>query len=182
LDGDFYGGKHRGQWQADLRSKPAVCSGSGGLKDVSLTELAGAMKNNWISGTADTNYEMKGPCAEEFWKSVEGSVKFDVRNGTLPRGALEIVPGGNAESFRVTDFAGQAQLHGGEVAMKDGKLDSPDGKFQVSGTVSSKGELDLQLTGNANGVTAAGYTITGTLAEPRVIRLAGAETQARLKP
>jgi uncharacterized protein involved in outer membrane biogenesis len=182
LDGDFYGGKHRGQWHADLSANPPVCSGSGGLKDVSLTELAGALKNDWISGTADTSYEMKGPCAPEFWSSVEGGVKFDARNGVLPRGALETVPGGNAESFKVTDFAGLAQIHPGTIEIKDGNLDSPDGKFQVNGTASLKGELDLRLTGNANGTAATGYTITGTLAEPRMTRLAGAEMQARLKP
>jgi hypothetical protein len=94
---------------------------------------------------------------------------------------LETVPEGSAEIFRVTDFSGQTQLHSGTIDIKDGNLDSPDGKYQVSGTASSKGELDLRLTGNANGAAGAGYTITGTLAEPRMIRLAGAETQAQLK-
>ena len=181
LEGDFYGGKHRGQWQADLRAKPTVCSGSGSLQEVSLKELGAAMKNDWMSGTAETNYEMKGPCSPEFWKSVEGSVKFDMRNGVLPPSALETAPAENSEPFQVTDFAGQAQLREGEIEIKEGKLDSSSARFQVSGTASLQGELDLRLAGSGNGAAAAGYTITGTLAEPRVIRLAGAETQARLK-
>ena len=52
----------------------------------------------------------------------------------------------------------------------------------MSGTASLKGELDVRLARAPNGAPVAGYTITGTLAEPRVIRAAGAETQARLKP
>ena len=54
--------------------------------------------------------------------------------------------------------------------MKDAKLDSPGGKFLVSGTASLKGDLDFKLARSPNGATAAGYTISGTLVEPRVIR------------
>jgi hypothetical protein len=49
----------------------------------------------------------------------------------------------------------------------------------LSGTASLNRDLDLKLARLPLG-TAAGYTITGTLAEPRVAPLPGAE-QARLK-
>jgi hypothetical protein len=66
--------------------------------------------------------------------------------------------------------------------MKDARLDSPGGKFLVSGSASLKGELDFRLAKVPAGATAAGYTVTGTAGEPRVVPLPGAETQARLKP
>ncbi len=178
LSAEFLGGKHRGQWQADFSGKPAVCKGSGSLTGVSLARLADAMKDGWIAGTANTSYEVKGSCPAEFWTSAEGTLQFDMNDGTLPHISL----GEDTEPFRFTRFAGQARLQAGKIEMKDAKLDSPGGKFQLSGTASLKGELDLRLAKTPNGAAAAGYTISGTLAEPRVSPLPGAETQARLKP
>jgi len=64
--------------------------------------------------------------------------------------------------------------------VREAKLDSASGRFQVSGTASWKRDLDLKLARLPLG-TAQGYAITGTVAEPRVAPLPGAE-QARLKP
>jgi hypothetical protein len=176
LTADFLGGKHRGQWQADFGVKPAVCSGSGNFAGVSLAKLAGAVKGAGIAGSAGASYEVKGPCPGEFWKSAEGTVQFVMKDGTLPHFAL----GEEAEPFDVARFAGQARLLGGAIEMKDARLDSTSGMFQVNGTASLKGELDLKLA-RVGGSTAPGYTIGGTPAEPHVVRV-GAETQARLKP
>jgi uncharacterized protein involved in outer membrane biogenesis len=176
LNADFMGGQHRGEWRADFRVKPAVCSGSGSFDGVSLARLAGVVKNAGIAGSAGARYEVKGPCPAEFWKSAEGTLQFLMEDGTLPHFAL----GEDAEAFEVTRFAGQARLHGGELEMKDARVDSPGGIFQVSGTASLKGELDVKLAKVAGGTATAGYTIGGTLAEPRVVPV-GAETQARLK-
>jgi len=179
LSADFLGGKHRGEWQADFGVKPAVCNGSGSFAGVSLADFAhaGAVKDAGLAGSANGSYEVKGPCPGEFWKSAEGTLQFVMRNGTLPHFSLSE----DAESFEVTRFAGQARLHGGAIEMKDARLDSTGGIFQVSGTASLKGELDFRLAKAAGGTATAGYTISGTLAEPRVVR-AGGETQARLKP
>src|SRR5580698_3162983 len=96
-----------------------------------------------------------------------------MKDGSLPHFSL----GEDAVPLAVTQFAGQARLHGGEIELKDARLDSTGGIFRVSGTASLKGELDLKL---AKGPAVPGFTIGGTLAEPRVAR-AGTETQARLK-
>jgi hypothetical protein len=178
LSGDFLGGKHRGEWQADFSGKPAVCSGSGSLTGVSLALLADAMKDGWIAGTASATYEVKGPCPAEFWTLAEGTMQFEMKDGALPHVALSE----DAEGLKVTRLAGQARLQAGEIAMKDARLDSPGGKFLVSGSASLKGELDFRLAKVPAGATAAGYTVTGTVGEPRVAPLPGAETQARLKP
>ena len=178
LHADFLGGKHLGEWQADFSVRPSICKGSGSLAGVSLGRLADVMKDEGIAGSANASYEVKGSCTAEFWQSAEGALQFDTRDGTLPHVALAE----DAEPFKFSHFAGQARLHAGKIEMKDAKLDSADGKFQLSGTASLKGELDLRLARTPSGVAGPGYTISGTLAEPRVIRVSSPETQARLKP
>jgi hypothetical protein len=182
LTADFLGGEHRGEWQADFSVKPAVCKGSGRLTAISLADLADAMKDGWIAGTADTSYEIKGPCPTEFWtpfwNSAEGTLQFDMWDGAMPHLSLA----DDAEHLRVTRFAGQARLRAGKIEMKDAKLDSPGGKFRLTGTASLKGELDFKLARTPNAALVSGYTITGTVTDPRVIRLSSPETQAKLKP
>jgi autotransporter translocation and assembly factor TamB len=175
LNGDFLGGKHRGEWQADFTVKPTVCKGSGSVTGISMARLADTMKDDWIAGTASGNYDVKGTCPAEFWSSAEGTLQFDVKDGTLPHISL----GEDSGVLKVTRLAGQARLHAGELEIKDAKLDSGSGKFLLSGTASLKRELDLKLAKPANGTAGAGYTISGTLAEPRVVQ--SPETQARLK-
>jgi autotransporter translocation and assembly factor TamB len=177
LSAEFLGGKHRGQWQADFSDKPASCDGNGSLDGISLTELAGVMNDGWIAGTASGTYAVKGSCSAEFWTTAEGTLQFDMKEGRLPHLALSE----DGEPFKVTEFSGQARLHEGEIEMKGAKLDSPDGEFQLSGTTSLQGELDFRLTRVPNGVTGPGYTITGTLAEPRVSHASAVDTQAQLK-
>ena len=185
LDADVLGGKHNGEWLADFSVKPAVCGGRGSVTGISLTSLAEAMKNGGFTGTANASYEVKGTCPAEvsafslssfltsFMTASEGTVEFEMRDGSWPRVAL----GDDAEALQVTRLAGQARLHAGTIELKDLKLESPAGGFRVSGTAALQGKLDLRLT-RTQGV---GYTIGGTLAEPLVHPLAGAETQARLK-
>ena len=178
LSADILGGKHHGEWRADFGVKPAICSGRGNFTGVSLATLADVVKDAGIAGTVAASYEMKGTCPEEFWKSAEGTLQFVMKDGSLPHFAL----GENTEPFEVTRFAGQARLHSGEIEMKDAKLDSTNGTFEVSGTASLQGELDLKMAAAGGATTAQGYAINGTLAEPRVVRVSTADTQARLKP
>jgi hypothetical protein len=178
LNADFLGGKHRGEWQADFGVKPAVCSGRGSFTGVSLSRLADVAKDAGIAGTVSAGYEVKGTCPEEFWKSAQGTLQFVVKDGSLPHFAL----GEDVEPFEVTRFLGQARLNGGEIEIKDARLDSTSGTFQVSGTASLQGELDFRLAKVPGGTAAAVYTIGGTLGEPHVMRMVSAETQARLKP
>jgi len=178
LSADFLGGTHLGEWQADFNTKPAVCGGSGSLTGISLARLADSAKEQRVAGTANATYEMRGTCPADFWTSADGTLQFDVSNGTLAHVSLAE----DAGPLKITRFSGKARLQAGKLETKDAKLESPDGKFLVSGTASFKRDLDLKLTKAPNNPPGSAYTITGTLAEPRVIRVAGAETQARLKP
>jgi hypothetical protein len=177
LTADFLGGQHRGEWQADFSLQPAVCKGSGNMTGTSLAGLADAMKDGWIAGTADASYEVKGPCPAEFWSAAEGTLQFDIKDGALPHVSLAE----DGEPMKVTRMVGVARLREGQIEMRDARLDSPDGTFQLSGTASLNGELDLKLARVPNNAALADYTITGTRAEPQVNRSSSSETQARLK-
>lgn len=177
LNADFLGGKHQGTWHADFSTKPALCGGSGALTRVSLSRLAEGMKDAWITGTGNANYQVQGACTAGFWSSGEGMLNFDVTNGVLPHISLDE----DGEPLGISRMKGQARLHAGTMEIKDAKLDSPDGKFLLSGTASLKRELDLKLTRGTGSTGTVGYNITGTLAQPRIVPLPGME-QARLKP
>jgi uncharacterized protein involved in outer membrane biogenesis len=176
LAADVLGGTYRGQWRADFGVKPAACSGSGTFSGLLLANLADAMKDPWITGKASASYDVKGRCPADFWQSAEGTLHVEMRDGIFSH----LIIGDSAQPFQVTRLSGQAQLHAGTIEITNAKLDSPDGKYQLSGTVSLKREVDLKLARAPNGVAAAGYSITGTLAEPIVAPLGGTE-QARLK-
>jgi hypothetical protein len=70
------------------------------------------------------------------------------------------------------------RLHDGGIDINEGKLDSPGGAYQVSGTVSFDRELAIKLVHAGS----PGYNITGTLEEPLVAPVNAVETRAQLKP
>ena len=168
---DFMAGKHRGDWQANFSVNPASCRGEGKFIAVSLGQIADAMNDRWISGVGDAGYQIKGTCLADFWNSAEGTLQFEMRDGTIPRISL----GADAGPLKVTRLAGHATLRMGKIEVKDAKLESPSGTLPVSGSASLARELNLKIG------TVPGYAITGTLAEPKVSSLAGSETQAKLK-
>lgn len=178
LSGDFLGGRHRGEWQADFTVKPAICKGSGTFTAVSLAEFADAMNDDWIAGTANASYTARGTCPAGFWNSAEGTVQFEMRDGSLQHLFLA----DDAGPMKIASFSGQAQIDAGTIELKDAKLNSPDAQFQLSGSASLKGDLDLKLVRTPPGSIAPGYTVTGTLGSPRVNPVASPQTQAKLKP
>jgi AsmA family len=175
LQADLLGGKHRGSWQADFTSKPALCGGSGEFSELSLTRLAALMQDAWMTGTANAIYEIKGPCSAEFWPSAEGKLEVDMRNGTFPHISL----GGDPEPFQVMRLRGQARWSAGEVEIGDAVVDSQSGTYQLTGTATFERAVTLKMTGLSG--TTSGYAISGTLDAPLVTPLARTE-QARLKP
>ena len=177
LAADVLGGTYRGQWRADFGVKPAVCSGSGNFSGVSLANLADSMSDRWVAGKANASYDVKGPCPANFWQTADGTLRVEMREGIFSH----ILIGDGTSPLRVTLLSAQAQLHAGTIEIGNARLDSPDGRYRVSGTVSLKREVDLKLSRFPSGVEASGYAITGTLAEPKVAPLGGME-QARLKP
>ena len=177
VEADLLGGRHRGKWQADFGVKPAVCSGSGNLTGISLGSVSKLMKDDWVAGTAGASYEIRGSCSPDFWQSSEGTLKVNVADGRLPH----VFVGENAEPLSVQKFTAQVRLHGGKLEVSDGRLDSPDGVYEISGTATLKREIDFKVARVPAGSGVSAYTITGTLAEPHVAPVNRTE-QARLKP
>jgi AsmA-like C-terminal region len=142
---------------------------------LSLAQLSDAMNDDWITGTAKADYQVKGICGTNFWQSADGSLQFDIRDGTLPHVSLAEDQG----PLRIVRLSGQARLHETKIDVTDATLNDSVAAFKLSGTASLNRVLDLKL---APVPTAAGtrYAITGTLAEPRVVLLPGSE-QAKLK-
>ena len=177
LDAELLGGIYRGKWQADFGVKPAVCSGSGSVTGISLANVSRLMKDDWVEGTAGASYEIQGPCAADFWQSSEGTLQVNVADGSLPH----VLFGENAKTLKVRKFTAKARLHGAEIEVSEGKLDSPEGTYEVSGTATLQREIDFKIARVPAAAGINAYTITGTLAEPRVAPINGTE-QARLKP
>ncbi len=183
LRADVLGGKHRGDWQADFTAGPATYTGSGTVTGISLGQIAEAMHDRWISGNAGGSYQITASGADStaFWESAEGQLQFDLRDGVLAHISLASDEG----PLRVGRWRGLARLQDGKIEIEKGTLVSSAGAYEISGSVSLRRALGLKLTRGTDvkpeRVGSQVYSITGTLAEPRVT-LTTPETQARLKP
>jgi AsmA protein len=177
VEADLLGGKHRGKWLADFGVKPAVCRGSGNLTGISLGNISRLMKDEWVEGTAGTSYEIRGPCTADFWQTAEGTLQVNVADGSLPH----VLFRDRTETLKIRKFTGQAQLHAGTIEVSEGELDAPEGTYEVSGTATLNREIDFKMARVPAGSGASSYTITGTLADPRVTHINSTE-QAQLKP
>ena len=178
LNADILGGKHHGKWLLDFSAKPGTCSGSGDLSDVSLRNVSEIMKDSWIEGLATASYELKGPCSATFWQAAEGKLdQVNITNGSFPR----IFLGDRTSALRIQRFNGQVRVHDGTVEVTEGQLNTPEAKYELSGTASFDRAIDFKIARDGAASAAAAYTVTGTLAQPRVTQVSGAE-QAHLKP
>jgi hypothetical protein len=182
LRADVLGGKYRGDWHADFTDNPPMYAGSGTLTAVSLQQIAGAMNDPWISGTAGGTYQFMaaGADASAFWKSMEGELQFDLRDGTLPHISLASDNG----PLQVTRWQGSARWRGGQIELEKDKLFAADGTYEVGGTASFGRALNLKLIRSPDAKSAGSqiYGVTGTVEEPRITLIPTPDTQAQLKP
>ena len=183
LRADILGGKYRGDWHVDFAGGPPVYAGSGTVTGISLEQIADAMHDPWISGTAGGTYQFTASGADSaaFWESAEGDFQFDVRDGVLSHLSLTNEDG----PLRIIHWQGSARLRHSEIEIEKGNLISPVGAYGISGTATFGQTLDVKLTRSRDMKAGAGsldYSITGTVAEPRVAVVPVPETQARLKP
>ncbi len=176
LRGDVLGGRHAGEWQADFTVKPPEYSGSGVLERIALNQLSESMNDDWITGSATATYRAKasGLDATALFASAISTLKVDARDGLLRHFALAEGTG----PLQMHRLAVHLSLHDGKFEIQEGKLETPAGIYQVSGTASLTRILNLKLTQAG----AAGFNVTGTLMEPHVSPILTPETQAALKP
>ncbi len=174
LRADVLGGKQRGEWQVNFSAKPPRYTGAGTLQRVALGQVADLTRDGWITGSATASYRItaNGYTAAELFSSADATVRFEVRDGLLPHIALTGAP------LRVRRFAGRLLLRDGKFDIQEGKLEAPNGIYQVSGTVSLGRNLNFKLLRDAT----HGFSISGTLSEPHVAPVTTPETRAALKP
>lgn len=176
LRGEVLGGKHVGQWQADFSSKPPRYTGSGTVQNASLRQLAQLMNDGWITGTASASYHItaSGYTAADLISSAGADLNVEAHDGSLPH----VVLGDAATPLLIHRLAGQLVLADGQFDIREGKLETPGSIYQVSGTASLGRKLDIKLLRDAT----HGFSVTGTLTEPRVAAAVAPETRAALKP
>jgi len=162
LRGQLLQGRHLGRWTIDASHQPVVYHGSGALQDVSLPLVATLMNDAWITGTADGTFDLdgSGDSFHELLSQSGGKLQFVMRNGSLPH--VEIP--GSSGALMVHRFTGKLGLKKGVWELSDGKLESRDGIYQVSGMTSAVSGFDFALKRGDE----QSWTLTGTLAKPRV--------------
>jgi hypothetical protein len=136
--------------------------GTGTLHDISLLQVAALMNDAWITGTADGKFDLEGS-ADSFRSLLtgsEGRLQFVVHNGSLPH--IEI-PGSPAP-LPVHRFTGELHLKKSAWELSAGKLESRDGLYQVSGTVSVSNGCNFLLKRGDD----QSWDLTGTLADPSI--------------
>ena len=176
LRGEVLGGRHTGKWSADFNTSPPGYSGDGTLERVSLEQLAEAMHDGWITGTANAEYRANtlGWGKTELLSGITATVQVEAQEASLPHLSLA----GETSPLQVTRFVGRLHLQDGKFDFEKGKLQTPASIYQLSGTASLSRALDLKLTREG----AHGFNITGTLTEPHVVMNTTPDTQAALKP
>jgi hypothetical protein len=174
LSADVLDGKHRGEWIIDLSAKSPVCKGNGSLSAVSLDAIAAAMEDEWITGTGNANYELKGACGAHFWQSAQGTIHAGLIDGGFPHILLADTP------LRVLRLSGDGQLNDGKIEIQGTQISSPDALYQLSGSASFNRELDLKLNRVREDASIEEYGISGSLSEPKITPITTAE-QAHLK-
>lgn len=176
LHADVLGGRHTGEWEVDFTVNPPTYRGNGALEKVALGQIAEAMHDAWITGTANVEYhaDTLGWTRAELLSHADARVQIEAREGSLPHLTLT----GEGGPLRVNRFVGLLLMRDGKFEIDQGKLETPGGIYQLSGTASMDRVLDIRLARDG----ARGFNITGTVSQPRVAVSATPETQAALKP
>lgn len=176
VHGNFLGGQTEASLKADFSARPPVYSGSGDFDGVSLSSIAELMHTGWIDGQGSANYRFttSGWNLQDLKKQAELDAKFSIKDGEFPHVLLSE----NAEPLHSSVFSGQLVFHDGTFLLDDTELVSDSGVFNVSGTASLAGDLNLKMTGENSG----GYNVSGTLDQTRVSPITNPPTQAALKP
>ena len=85
LRGDLLGGRHSGEWQVDFTVNPPTFHGNGALQRVALGQIAEAMHDEWITGTASVEYraDTSGWTKAELLSHADAGFQVDARDGSL---------------------------------------------------------------------------------------------------
>jgi hypothetical protein len=175
LTADLLGGRHRGDWTENLRASPPQFTASGTFEHVALAQLADAMHDRWIAGTAKGTYQFRasGRTMEDWLASGKGALQYEMRDGVF---AHILIPSGGSP-LRVRRFAGHLVFADGAFGIKNGRLASGSGVYLVSGSALPGQKLEMKLE-RAGG----SFLIEGTLSAPQIVPVTTPDTRASLKP
>ena len=176
LQADVLRGRHNGEWKADFTVKPPEYSGSGTFQRVALGQLADVMNGDWITGSATGSYHAStsGLIARELFAFATANLQVNVFAGVLPH---VVLPRGGAP-LQMRHMVAHLLLHDQKVDIQTAQIEAGADIFHLSGTASLTQNLDLKLTREDG----SGFSITGTLTQPRISPVASSETTAALKP
>jgi len=176
LRGDLLGGRHIGDWRVDFTVNPPAYHGTGSLERVALGQIGEAMHDDWITGTASVEYraDTLGWTRAELLSHADAGFQVEARDGSLSH----LILAGESTPLRINRFTGRLWLRAGKFEIEQGKLQTPGGIYQLSGTASMGRVLDFKLSRDG----ARGLNITGTVNQPHVAVSKAPETQAALKP
>jgi len=167
-------GTHQGNWTVDVSTQPPTYQAAGTLQNISLAQVGLLLNDARLSGTADAKFDGTGSgnSFADLLDHGSGKFQFIMKNGSL----MHIDATGSAKPFTVHRFTGDLRLEKGNWELSAGKLESRDGIYQVSGTASSGSHLKFLLTRSDE----QSWTLTGTLAKPRLDRINRTDTQAKI--
>lgn len=180
-------GTYQGNWTIDASNhdesnhaesnQPVQYHGAGTLHDISLQQVGTLMNDAWITGTAEGSFDLDG--SEDSFRELlarsDGKLQFVMRNGSLTH--IEIP--GSLVPLPVYRFAGELRLKQGTWELSDGRLESRDGIYRVSGTASRGSGLDFILKRGDE----QSWGLTGTLAKPHIEPTSRTEADAKsIKP
>jgi hypothetical protein len=176
LRGQVFQGTYQGTWFIDVSSAPARFQAMGTLGSISLAPVAALMNDAWATGTADGKFDVEGAgdTLPDFLAHAGGRLQFVMRNGTLTHVEIPGAP----KPLPVHRFAGDLRLQEGMWKLQAGKLETRDSIYQISGTASPRGGLDLVLTRG----DAQSWSVTGTLLKPRLANANHTEARTVIKP
>jgi AsmA family/AsmA-like C-terminal region len=174
--GNLLGGQSEATLKADFSVRPPVYSGSGSFDGVSLSHIAELMRSGWIDGEGSASYRFttSGWSLQDLVKQADAEAKFSVKDGEFPHVLLSE----NAEPLHSSVFSGQLVFRNRTFSLDNTELVSDSGVFNVSGTASLTGDLNLKMMSENSG----GYNLSGTLDQTRVSAIPNSPTQAALKP
>jgi hypothetical protein len=176
VHGNLFDGQSNATLNADFSARPPVYSGTGSFDGVSLSSIAELMRTGWIDGEGSANYRFTtaGWNLQDLLKKAELDANFTIKDSEFPHVMLSE----NAEPLHSSVFSGQLVLRDETFSLDNTELVSDTGVFNVSGTATLAGNLNLKMAGE----NSSGYNVSGTLDQTRVSPIANPPTQAALKP
>jgi AsmA family len=176
LRGQVFQGAYLGDLVVDASSLPPQYQATGTLQNVSLAEVSAKMGDAWATGTADSRFDLKtfGEKISDLTSHCEGAWEFTLHNATLAR--LELPDA--AKPLPAHLLTGTVKMKSGVWKLSAGRMESHDGLYQLSGTVTPGNGLNILLTRGDEQT----WNVTGTLVKPIVARASRTEARTLVKP